>query len=136
MTFTRRGPLNESALRHASERLVLNVLRRNPAVSRADIVRITGMGGGSIVADLNDAVIACKSVRWHRNYDLFFDKVHTVLRSLVEPFAKEHILGVGRFVAGLYRQGRRQSDCDGKPELVRRGSRPPPPAAPAAAFLL
>ena len=62
---------------------------------RGQIRARTGMGARVIVADLNDAVIACKSVRWHPNYDLFFDKVHTGLRSLMEPFAKEHILGVG-----------------------------------------
>jgi predicted NBD/HSP70 family sugar kinase len=154
VTFTTRGPLNKSALRHANERLVLNVLRRNPAVSRADIVRITGLsptsvtfivrrlsrhkliveekvnghsqvgrqptalrlrsgskvalgveitleGARLIVADLNDAVIACKSVRWHRNYDLFFDKVHTALQGLMEPFAKENILGVGVALPGF-----------------------------------
>jgi predicted NBD/HSP70 family sugar kinase len=154
VTFTTRGPLNKSALRHANERLVLNVLRRNPAVSRADIVRITGLsptsvtfivrrlsrqkliveektdgysqvgrqptalrlrpaskvalgveitleGARLIAADLNDAVIARKSVPWHSNYELFFDKVHGVLRSLIEPFAKEHILGVGVALPGF-----------------------------------
>ena len=48
VTFTTRGPLNKSALRHANERLVLNVLRRSPAVSRADIVRITGLSPTSV----------------------------------------------------------------------------------------
>jgi predicted NBD/HSP70 family sugar kinase len=154
VTFTTRGPLNKSALRHANERLVLSVLRRNPAVSRADIVRITGLsptsvtfivrrlsrqkliveektdgysqvgrqptalrlrpasrvavgveitleGARVIVADVNDAVIARKSVPWHSNYDLFFDRVHRALRSLIEPFAKEQILGVGVGLPGF-----------------------------------
>jgi predicted NBD/HSP70 family sugar kinase len=48
VTFTTRGALNKSALRQANERLVLNVIRQNPSVSRADIVRITGLSPSSI----------------------------------------------------------------------------------------
>lgn len=38
---------------------------------------------------------------WHRNYELFFDKVHDVLRDLIDPFAKEHVLGVGVALPGF-----------------------------------
>ena len=48
VTFTTRGALNKSALRQANERLVLNTIRQNPLVSRADIVRITGLAPSSV----------------------------------------------------------------------------------------
>ena len=38
---------------------------------------------------------------WHRNYELSFDKVHDVLRDLIDPFAKEHVLGVGVALPGF-----------------------------------
>jgi predicted NBD/HSP70 family sugar kinase len=53
VTFTTRGALGKSALRHANERLVLNVIRQNPAVSRADIVRITGLSPSSVTYVVN-----------------------------------------------------------------------------------
>jgi len=48
VTFTTRGGLNKAALRQANERLVLNTIRQNPRVSRADIVRITGLAPSSV----------------------------------------------------------------------------------------
>jgi predicted NBD/HSP70 family sugar kinase len=48
VTFTTRGPLNKSALRQANERLVLNAIRQNPSVSRADIARVTGLSPSSV----------------------------------------------------------------------------------------
>jgi len=48
VTFTTRGALNKSALRQANERLILNTIRQNPLVSRADIVRITGLAPSSV----------------------------------------------------------------------------------------
>ena len=154
VTFTTRGALNKSALRHANERLVLSTLRQNPAVSRADLVRLTGLSPSSItfivkrlsratmiveekadgygqvgrqptglrlradarlavgveiafagarlvVVDLNDTIVARKHVRWHRNHQLFFDKVHDALRALIEPMPEERLLGVGVALPGL-----------------------------------
>ncbi|MGE5646536.1 MAG: ROK family protein [Acidobacteriota bacterium] len=48
VTFTTGGALKKSALRQANERLVLNVIRKSPAVSRADIVRLTGLAPSSV----------------------------------------------------------------------------------------
>lgn len=48
VTFTTSGALKKSALREANERLVLNTIRQNPSVSRADIVRITGLSPSSV----------------------------------------------------------------------------------------
>jgi predicted NBD/HSP70 family sugar kinase len=48
VTFTTSGALKKSALREANERLVLNTIRQNPSLSRADIVRITGLSPSSI----------------------------------------------------------------------------------------
>ena len=48
VTFTTRGSLNKSALRQANECLVLNMIRQNPLVSRADIGRITGLAPSSV----------------------------------------------------------------------------------------
>ena len=48
VTFTTGGALRKSALRQANERLILNVIRQNPSVSRADIVRITGLSPSSV----------------------------------------------------------------------------------------
>lgn len=47
------GPLNKSALRQTNERLLLNVLRRNPSVSRSDLARITGLSHSSITFIVN-----------------------------------------------------------------------------------
>jgi predicted NBD/HSP70 family sugar kinase len=48
VTFTTSGALKKSALREANERLVLNTIRQNPSLSRADIVRITGLSPSSV----------------------------------------------------------------------------------------
>jgi len=48
ITFTTKGALDKSALREANERLVLNTIRQNPAISRADIVRATGLAASSV----------------------------------------------------------------------------------------
>ncbi|MBK9168179.1 MAG: ROK family transcriptional regulator [Bryobacterales bacterium] len=48
ITFTTRGGLDKSTLRQANERLILSTIRQNPAVSRADIVRITGLSPSSV----------------------------------------------------------------------------------------
>jgi len=48
VTFTTGGALKKSALRQANERLVLSAIRQNPAVSRADIVRMTGLSPSSV----------------------------------------------------------------------------------------
>jgi len=48
VTFTTAGALGKSALRQANERLVLNAIRQNAGVSRADISRITGLSPSSI----------------------------------------------------------------------------------------
>jgi predicted NBD/HSP70 family sugar kinase len=48
VTFTTGGALKKSALRQANERLVLNAIRQNPSISRADIVRMTGLSPSSV----------------------------------------------------------------------------------------
>src|SRR5438093_12822308 len=48
VVFTTRGALSKSALRQANERLVLNAIRQNPSMSRADIVRMTGLSPSSV----------------------------------------------------------------------------------------
>lgn len=48
VTFTTRGALRKSALREANERLILNAVRQNPAISRPDLARITGLSASSI----------------------------------------------------------------------------------------
>lgn len=48
VTFTTTGALGKSALRQANERLVLNAIRQNAGVSRADIGRITGLSPSSV----------------------------------------------------------------------------------------
>src|SRR5437879_6392973 len=48
VVFTTRGALSKSALRQANERLVLNAIRQNPSLSRADIVRMTGLSPSSV----------------------------------------------------------------------------------------
>ncbi len=48
VTFTTGGALRKSAMRQANERLILSAIRRHPSVSRADIVRITGISPSSV----------------------------------------------------------------------------------------
>lgn len=53
VTFTTRGALGKSALRRANERLVLNALRQQPHLSRADLVRMTGLSPSSMTFIVN-----------------------------------------------------------------------------------
>lgn len=154
VTFTTGGALKKSALRQANERLVLNVVRQNPSVSRADIVRITGLSPSSVtfivqrlerhkllcegvskphskvgrqptalrlrpqarlaigvevtlsgarivVTDMTDAIIQRKTVLWHDNQTLFFEKINSALRSLLEPMSPGQALGVGVALPGF-----------------------------------
>ncbi len=48
VTFTTGGVLQKSALRQANERLVLNLIRRSPSISRAEIVRVPGLSPSSV----------------------------------------------------------------------------------------
>src|SRR5437660_8248921 len=48
VVFTTRGGLSKSALRQANERLILNAIRQNPSMSRAYIVRMTGLSPSSV----------------------------------------------------------------------------------------
>lgn len=48
VTFTTSSALRKSTLRHANERLVLNVIRSNPGVSRLDVARITGLSPSAL----------------------------------------------------------------------------------------
>ena len=48
VTFTTEGALQKSALRQANERLLLNTIRQRPGISRADIVRVTGLSPSSV----------------------------------------------------------------------------------------
>jgi predicted NBD/HSP70 family sugar kinase len=48
VSFTTSGALQKSALREANERLVLDSIRRNPGISRAEIARVTGLARTSV----------------------------------------------------------------------------------------
>jgi predicted NBD/HSP70 family sugar kinase len=59
-----RSPLLKSHLREANERLLLNMIRQNPDLSRADIVRITGFSASSvtfIIKRMIKAGLVCES---------------------------------------------------------------------------
>jgi predicted NBD/HSP70 family sugar kinase len=154
VTFTTRGALNKSALRQANERLVLNAVRQNPSISRADIARVTALSPSSVsyilkrllrekliseepvvghsqvgrrptalfvrpearmavgaeiarsgarvaLADLNGKIVRCRSVAWHANPDIYFDRVRSIIRSLVERLPPERVLGVGVGMPGF-----------------------------------
>lgn len=51
--LTARGALRKSDLRQANERLLLNIIRQTPQVSRADIVRLTGFSPSSVTFIVN-----------------------------------------------------------------------------------
>lgn len=48
VTFTTSRVLRKSTMRRANERLVLNVIRSNPGVSRLDVARITGLSPSAL----------------------------------------------------------------------------------------
>jgi predicted NBD/HSP70 family sugar kinase len=148
VVFTTRGALSKSALRQANERLILNAIRQNPSLSRADIVRMTGLSPSSVtfiverlkrakmisdqevenhsrvgrppsalrlqadakmaigvditmsgsniaLADLTGRIVRTTRVPWHPNYEIFFDKMHRAIQSVVESFSPKQVLGVG-----------------------------------------
>jgi predicted NBD/HSP70 family sugar kinase len=53
VSFTTAGALRKSALRQANERLVLDSIRRNPGISRAEIARTTGFSRTSVTFVVN-----------------------------------------------------------------------------------
>lgn len=53
VSFTTSRPLGKSALRQANERLLLDSIRRNPGISRADIARTTGFSRTSVTFVVN-----------------------------------------------------------------------------------
>src|SRR5688572_8442274 len=53
LTLRRRGVLRKSDLRQTNERLILNILRQNQDVSRADIVKLTGLSASSVTFIVN-----------------------------------------------------------------------------------
>ena len=53
VTFTTSIALRKSMLRQANERLVLNVIRRNPGVSRLDVSRLTALSPSSVTYVVN-----------------------------------------------------------------------------------
>jgi len=148
VTFTTGGALKKSSLRQANERVVLNTIRENPSMSRADIARYTGLspssvtfilnrlkrekmvteeqvanhsqvgrrptalhlrpearmavaveisGSGSRVAlaDLNGRIISDKMVLPHRNHEVYLDRVHSAIKSLVDNLPPDVVLGAG-----------------------------------------
>jgi predicted NBD/HSP70 family sugar kinase len=48
LTLTTRGVLRKADLRESNERLILNLIRQNPDMSRSDIVRMTGLSASSV----------------------------------------------------------------------------------------
>lgn len=158
ITFTTTGALKKSALRQANERLVLNAIRQNPGISRADIGRITGLSPSSVtfivkrlkrdklvgeaktaarsvvgrqptalhiltlarlalgvdltlsgarvvLTDLDAKVIKRKSVAWHPNPEVFFDKVRKAIQTLSDPLPRGQLLGVGVALPGFIDRG-------------------------------
>ncbi len=53
MSLTRRSALRKSDVRETNERLLLNIIRQNLGVSRADIARITGFSPSSVTFVVN-----------------------------------------------------------------------------------
>jgi predicted NBD/HSP70 family sugar kinase len=53
MLLTKRSALRKSDVREANERLLLNIIRQNQGVSRADIARITGFSPSSVTFVVN-----------------------------------------------------------------------------------
>jgi predicted NBD/HSP70 family sugar kinase len=53
VTLTTRGALRKSDMREANERLLLNIIRQNPEVSRSDVARMTGFSPSSVTLIVN-----------------------------------------------------------------------------------
>ena len=53
LTLTTRGVLRKSDVRETNERLILNLIRQNLDVSRADIVKMTGLSASSVTFIVN-----------------------------------------------------------------------------------
>lgn len=53
MLLTKRSALRKSDVREANERLLLNIIRQNRGVSRADLARITGFSPSSVTFVVN-----------------------------------------------------------------------------------
>ena len=53
VTLTTRGALRKSDMREANERLVLNIIRQNPELSRSGVARKTGFSPSSITLIVN-----------------------------------------------------------------------------------
>ncbi len=53
VTLTTRGAIRKSDMREANERLLLNIIRQNPEVSRSDVARKTGFSPSSITLIVN-----------------------------------------------------------------------------------
>jgi len=58
VSFTTAGVLRKSALRQANERLVLDTIRRQPGISRAEIARTTGFAPTSVTFVVNQLLRA------------------------------------------------------------------------------
>jgi predicted NBD/HSP70 family sugar kinase len=133
---------------------VLNAIRQNPSISRADVARVTGLSPSSVtfilkrlvrekligeeqtvghsqvgrrptalfvrpearmavgaeiarsgarvaLADLNGKIVRDKTVAWHANPEIYFDRVHSTICSLVERLAPDQVLGVGVGLPGF-----------------------------------
>ena len=158
VTFTTAGALGKSALRQANQRLVLNAIRQNPGVSRADIGRITGLSASSVtfivkrlknekllreerssarsqvgrqptalriradawtalgidltlsgarlaLTDLEANTLKRKTVPWHANAQVFFDKVHDAIAGLADSISSSQLLGAGVALPGFIDRG-------------------------------
>lgn len=84
VTFTTQGALGKSSLREANERLVLNLVLRQPGISRVEIVRRTGLSSSAITGIVD---------RLMRN-------------GLVSEEKIEHHTQIGRRPTGLHLQTR------------------------------
>lgn len=57
VTLTTRRVLRKADLREANERLILNLIRQNPDISRSDLVRITGFSASSVSLIVNRLLV-------------------------------------------------------------------------------
>jgi predicted NBD/HSP70 family sugar kinase len=63
-------------------------------------VEITLAGARLVLSGLDDKIIARKTIPWHRNCEVFLNRVHGAIRGFVDPLAPGQALGVGVALPG------------------------------------
>jgi predicted NBD/HSP70 family sugar kinase len=85
----------EKAAEHAQLGRRPTVLRLRPDARLAIGAEISRSGARVALADFNGQVLRDKAVAFHPNPEIYFDRVHAAIRSLVDRAAHEQMLGVG-----------------------------------------